>query len=612
VKCDKVRPACTQCMKGAKTCRYVDQPKFDFVVQRRSAQDGVPLSGTWSSVIDTQAEFIKISTENSKNGDPISAVAQAEEVDYNSSTTAATPSHILDDKEAALRPYVIPVGALGDHFVNELTNHFPGREVCQQFYESFLLGIHPIIPVCHLPALNQQYDDFWNTKSPSYSVESLALVLAVLYTGAANAAHVDNSNSSKILRLYEEIFCMVDFGSYQSRNVSASIQLLQGYIIMSTFKASQLAPFLAFGFLPQVIRFAQALRLHTEMNHGDEVDLEVRRRIWWHLLSLDMESTIATGLPTIIHRSSYTTSLPALCQDDAIIATQPNLSPMTVAIHGHYQWAHRMQSWFATLPSRDEVSIFKTSIERIISLIPDNELPENDWARMYLKMQIDRAYCMLGLRFWQLDQYKETGCHSEVINTVRSFLTTYLQLSTVPTMTHFSWFMPGLIQPIHAVIILLMHLSTCPNISEEEPSRYLLDHIFRLRVNHILKGSAVPAKPLLRGDSHPRRSNPRYVIMVELRKRVWKNAGWDSDGKGFDPWAGKNAMGDVDEGGGNELVPDPQPCGGDPAVSDHMSLSYDISESTGLEDLDKLLAGDPMDMFQWDELDYLASDFFAN
>ena len=323
--------------------------------------------------------------------------------------------------ESSSRPQIIPLRALGDKFVSAVTNHFLSPEDFQPFFESFLLGIHPIIPVCHIPTLYQQYEEFWKTTSPSYSVESLALMLAVLYTGAANLNDVDDLKSCALLQLYEEIFCMVDFGSYHTKNMSASIQLLQAYVIMSTFQASRLAPFSVFGFLPQVIRFAQSLRLHTEAKQGNTTEVEVRRRLWWHLLSLDIESTIATGLPTIIHHTGYTTQIPALCQNSAItdvdglLSTQSDCCPLTIAMHGHWEWAHRMETWFACLPSREEVSSFKAVIQSLVDLVPEKKQPQNEWAKAYLRMQVDRAHCMLGLRFWQLDQYKGTACHSEVV-----------------------------------------------------------------------------------------------------------------------------------------------------------------------------------------------------
>jgi hypothetical protein len=104
-------------------------------------------------------------------------------------------------------------------------------------------------------------------------------------------------------------------------------------------------------------------------------------------------------------------------------------------------------------------------------------------------------------------------------------------LSTLPSHSHFAWFIPGLIQPLHALVILLMHISTCCNIAEEESlSRSLINDIICMRVNHILNGDVVPKKMRLRVDSQPQRTNPRHLIMVNLRKRVWKKVGWEDDG----------------------------------------------------------------------------------
>jgi hypothetical protein len=150
----------------------------------------------------------------------------------------------------------------------------------------------------------------------------------------------------------------------------------------------------------------------------DMVSLTIpRRRIYYR-------DGVTTNHPSIgIH-----TQLPSLLHDNAIPASMnllPRLgdfSPMMIAMQGHYQWAHKMQIWFENLPSKDEVSQFKTLISTLLDLVPDSKQVGNEWTRTYLKMQIDRAYCMLGLRFWQLDQYKGTECHSEVVQYVPAFL----------------------------------------------------------------------------------------------------------------------------------------------------------------------------------------------
>jgi hypothetical protein len=310
------------------------------------------------------------------------------------------------------------ISALGEDFYLTITTNVPDPKICDIAFESFLEGVHPIIPICDTSALKQNYLEFQRGILSSSSVESLALILSILVTGAANSNKIEEEPSRRLLQLYERIFTTIDLASYQIKNTISSIQLLQAYMILNTFKASYLAPFMAYGFLPLAIRFAQSLRLHTEPREENTVESEVRRRIWWHLVFIDIESTIATGLPPILHRSSFTTQLPSLF-DDLVKSSSMmpeaipgQFSPMMIAIQGHFQWAQKMQVWFEKLPSQAEVTNFKAMIGSLVEMIPDS--PSNEWPRTYLLMQIDRAYCMLGLRFWQLDQYKGTGCQSEV------------------------------------------------------------------------------------------------------------------------------------------------------------------------------------------------------
>ncbi len=155
----------------------------------------------------------------------------------------------------------------------------PSREICQPFLENFIHSIHPIVPLCHTLTLRQLYKDFWATLPPSYSVEALALILSVLYTGAANSTVIDVQSCSTLFRFFDKICGAIDFAGYHARNIEASLQILRSYIIMNTFKSSHLAPYSAFRFLPYTIRFAQSLRLHVEKTTGDPMDREIRRQI---------------------------------------------------------------------------------------------------------------------------------------------------------------------------------------------------------------------------------------------------------------------------------------------------------------------------------------------
>ena len=72
-------------------------------------------------------------------------------------------------------------------------------------------------------------------------------------------------------------------------------------------------------------------------------------------------------------------------------------------------------------------------------------------------------------------------------------------------------------------------------------------------------------------------------------------------------------------GGGEEVMPDGskrEHAGVAAIISDPLiqsrSSEWNIRETTGHEELDSILAGDPMDLFQWDEWESLASEFFVS
>ncbi|MCJ1477603.1 hypothetical protein MMC13_006276 [Lambiella insularis] len=326
---------------------------------------------------------------------------------------------------------------------------------------------------------------------------------------------------SQALRRY--LFNQFDFSSYWIRDPAAAKQLLQGYIIMSTFVASQSAPFSAFGFLPQAIRFAQMLRLHVDPGGDNAIEADVRRMIWWHLVYLEVESTIASGLPAIIRADEYTTSFPSFFVDSTEVSQvgQESFSIIYSSL--------RPPMLAVQIPQHDELMQFKTYTESLLRYLSKvaNDDAEFEWVETFLKMQDDRAYCMLGLRNWQLDEFKETGCQSEVVNTARSFLTHYVHLSTLSSYPQFRWHVPGIVQPLHALIILLLHLSTCSDIAYEgEETRNLVITVFTVWIRWLQEGRLIPAKAMIKRLANPQSFNPRYSTLIVLWERVWRRCGW--------------------------------------------------------------------------------------
>lgn len=162
--------------------------------------------------------------------------------------------------------------------------------------------------------------------------------------------------------------------------------------------------------------------------------------------------------------------------------------------------------------------------------------------------------------------------------------------------------MPGFIQPLHALIILLLHLSGCTHLDEESRlSQDLVDQVFKLRVNHMLKWNDAVKRALMTGDA--KAPNPRYRILRNLRERVWHKLGWQIP-------SGEAFRGSLQTDTAMQGTIEETPC----AAASVNSLLYEDGkeDDTMTAALDNILNSDPMDMLQWDEWESISAGLFMN
>lgn len=179
----------------------------------------------------------------------------------------------------------------------------------------------------------------------------------------------------------------------------------------------------------------------------------------------------------------------------------------------------------------------------------------------------------------------------------------------MPVAAGLFWVVPGFIQPLHAMAILLLHLSQCSHVDEEEKlSKDLLDMIFTLRVNHIRKGMRTGTGilgELLKGyQKPPRANNPRYRTLTNLKRHVWQKFDW------FCPTFGPHQE-------GHELQTQMAPTvHGNPTISppNNAQPQYGGENKGGpmVSGLENGFMYDPVDLLQRDEWDSLMGGFFLD
>ncbi|TGO86489.1 hypothetical protein BPOR_0299g00050 [Botrytis porri] len=473
VKCSRDRPSCTQCKKGGRLCKYLNSeiPEFEFIevnVSRSQARKST------SPVISNPITERKSGIKSKATGRLVGKACQIPSSRFPAKTLANgldTQSH------QPTKNLAITLGALGEDFISHFRTKVPAREVCDHFLNNFI-GLQSAVPICHIDTLLDEYTNFWANLSPETSVESTLLILAVLYCGAASST-INISQSTTLHDLYEQLLNMVNLQTYHCvHRGSSAIQLLQAYLLVNTFQASTSSSQFRYGFLPHAIRLAQSLQLHFDKpNQSDGVQAGVKERIWWYLMFLDLQSTITTGAPSLITRNGSTNnvSLPIVLSHTS---SQDSVSPMTIAFYGQCQWVRCMREWVMKIPTQGDAVRLVESIENLLNLLPEARA-EKLGPRAYLKLLIDSVYCLLGLNFCQAKQLQDIGWRNDIVRAASSFLQNYLDLSDMTSVASLKCVLPGLIQPHHAVFILLMHLSLCTSLDSKAQSlKVLVDKVF--------------------------------------------------------------------------------------------------------------------------------------
>ena len=292
----------------------------------------------------------------------------------------------------------------------------PPQEDCWRLYQAFKFRVHPVVPIVHLPTLENLILQFWSEFPFSVHGDTLALLLAITYCGLVSLADERyfglcaslNSSYNKLITSYD----------FPADITKSTLPRLQSYVLLNTCRASQTEPIASFGFLPSTVRAAQALKLHIEMKSGNEIDLETRRRLWWHLIYLDMEASMLSGLPVLIHEDGYSTRMPSEIDDDlmdgASISRVENIkSPMMVAMKSRWHWASQMRKWKKRPPFVGELESFEQAITEPLQSIPNSK--QNIGPRLYVQIHVDRAICANPQHFLDGKAIRSVGCDHRVL-----------------------------------------------------------------------------------------------------------------------------------------------------------------------------------------------------
>ena len=215
------------------------------------------------------------------------------------------------------RPADMPPSHISSSSLAKVLHALPTKPVSNALFQAFLVSVYPIHPLVDIPAFQSEYDAFWEWAAigsllpPAKLIEDptfTCLLFAILYSGASVTPTSTWQDSSSPLATIECGTTIVELNEACSGSLNAcqhtahpTINTLVASLLAHQF-SSQETPLERTIFISTTIRLGQSMGLHRLSEvPGAGSSRNYRNRIWSHIMWLDVQSSIASGLPTCYH-----------------------------------------------------------------------------------------------------------------------------------------------------------------------------------------------------------------------------------------------------------------------------------------------------------------------
>ncbi|KEF52943.1 uncharacterized protein A1O9_10849 [Exophiala aquamarina CBS 119918] len=243
------------------------------------------------------------------------------------------------------------------HLQNIISNystiafHVPPRREADILIANYWTWVHTIYPVLHRPTFDSRYQALWQGSTSSQVTLDDVLFhcrLNVVFALGANfRSEIDPSDRRSMSELFfsrsEHLLKMelLDF---------ANLEMVQGLVLIAQYLQSTDKPNYCWSIAGLAIRMAQAIGLHLEPPDGviagrkiDQIDSEVRKRVWTSCILLDRVLAMTYGRPLMMppHVTKQTLHLPSPIDDEYLTrypkapGKQPENSPSLMACYSN-------------------------------------------------------------------------------------------------------------------------------------------------------------------------------------------------------------------------------------------------------------------------------------
>ncbi|KAM3504134.1 hypothetical protein MY10362_003755 [Beauveria mimosiformis] len=209
---------------------------------------------------------------------------------------------------------------MGFHALSQsLRAYHPGLSQSVALFETFKQNVAPVVHIFHMPTLNTFYWDA--VASPeSLGCNAEALLFAIYYSTVISmesqqCEEVLGFSRAAAVKHYqfavEQAMARADLLNTQS------VALIQAAVLFLSALRNEDASRTAWSMTALIFHIAQAMGLHRDgASFGlCPLEIEIRRRLWWHICLLDIRSSEYHGCEPIVDGSKFDTRMPLNVND---------------------------------------------------------------------------------------------------------------------------------------------------------------------------------------------------------------------------------------------------------------------------------------------------------
>lgn len=217
-----------------------------------------------------------------------------------------------------------------------LTSLLPSQNQCDFLVSLFFENINWIYQTVHAPSFRSEYSTFWSSCLEDIDLIWLSLLFIMLALSAtaipsamAESAGLEPAELAPLAdRLYSASRHALHAGSYDLKPCLTQIQV---FSVSQTYWYAMKNIEALNSHLGQALRNAQALGLDKESpaTVTNQVEREMRHRLWWDLMSTDTFQAMCLGRQTLAQCHQSSVPFPSNCHDIDISPTSINVQPLS-------------------------------------------------------------------------------------------------------------------------------------------------------------------------------------------------------------------------------------------------------------------------------------------